>query len=80
MHKRIKDIRAAIISRAGGMVDIEPFEKFYYTISPRYVLAHTDEEILGHYKLVSTHDDSGFLFDEKTTQGEMGIFSALYIK
>ena len=66
LHKRIKEIRAAIVSRAGGLVDIEPFEKFIQAISPRYVLAHTDEEILGHYRLLSTHDDSGFLFDEKT--------------
>lgn len=63
--RRVKTVRQEILNRMSDRVDARRLQKFLDSISPRYVVAHTDEEIFEHFHLLTGHDDQGLLFTEK---------------
>lgn len=72
VQKRVSEVREAILQRMVGHVDQTQLEKFLAAISPRYVMAHGDDEILRHFHHVSVHDDASLLLvDEEIPATEM---------
>lgn len=65
-EKKIADLRQSIFNRMKNKTDSSEFEDFIQNISARYILAHSDEEILKHFKLVQKHKKDGFFFQERT--------------
>lgn len=68
IKQRVKDVRTEILRRMQNKVDAAHLQKFLASISPRYVVAHSDDEIYEHFHLLTGHDDSHFLFVEKEIQ------------
>ncbi len=77
VRKKVTDVRKAILKRMRTKIDSEKLEFYLQSISPRYVLSHTDEEIREHFRLITNHDDSSLLFVEKEI--DQGTFSELLI-
>lgn len=65
IRERVKDVRIEILRRMENKVDPDKLQRFLSSISPRYVVAHSDQEIYEHFHLLTGHDDSHFLFVEK---------------
>lgn len=65
VRRRVADVRKAILHRMKSQIDENQLEKFLESISPRYVLAHTDAEIYDHFHFIMGHDDSKLSFMEK---------------
>ncbi len=64
VQKRVSDVREALLARLSSVADAVKLQTFLKAMSPRYVLAHTDAEILAHFNLISPHDDNDFLLVE----------------
>lgn len=69
-RRRIADARAAILARSLGKVPVEQLEKFLTLVSPRYVLAHSDDEIFTHFNMLFEHDGEDFVFKERELSDE----------
>lgn len=67
--RRVDEIRKTIRERLAGRIDVDRLEKFLTSISPRYVYAHTEDEIYEHYHLVTESADPGFMITEKELPG-----------
>lgn len=63
--QRTADIRQSILNRIKDDIDKEKFECFLQNISPRYIIAHDEEEIYEHFDLISHHEDDEFIFQDK---------------
>lgn len=63
--KRGSDLRKAILSRMQNKIQPEKLESFLSGISPRYLVAHSDEEIDEHFHLLSAQDGANFIFQVK---------------
>lgn len=62
---RVADVRKAILGRLQSKIEAKKLETFLQSISPRYVLSHSDDEIDEHFHMIMNHDDSHILFLEK---------------
>lgn len=69
VRRRVVDVRTAILDRMKSKVDFIDLEAFLETMSPRYVMAHNDDEIVSHYKLINGYRDGTFLFHEQEIPG-----------
>jgi [protein-PII] uridylyltransferase len=65
VRKKIADVHQSILSRLQSKIERERLEVFLRSISARYVLAHTDEEIDEHFHMITNHDDESLLLIEK---------------
>lgn len=63
--KRGSDLRKAILSRMQNKIQPEKLESFLAGISPRYLVAHSDDEIYEHFHLLSAQDEANFIFQVK---------------
>lgn len=70
--RRVRDVRRTILERLEGRVETDKMEKFLASISPRYVYAHSEDEIFQHYTLITQSDDPNFMVTEfETTDAAM---------
>ncbi|MBU0506736.1 MAG: [protein-PII] uridylyltransferase [bacterium] len=70
VRKKVADVHQSILGRLQSKIERERLEAFLQSISARYVLAHTDEEIDEHFHMITNHDDESLLLLEKEiTQG-----------
>lgn len=69
VRRRVVDVRTAILERMKSKVDFIDLEAFLETMSPRYVMAHNDDEIVTHYNLINGYHDGTFLFHEQKIPG-----------
>ncbi|MCP5464989.1 MAG: [protein-PII] uridylyltransferase [Deltaproteobacteria bacterium] len=65
LETRVEHVRAEILKRIPSSEERGLVQTFIESISPRYVFAHDDEEILEHFELIKNHDDSRLLFEER---------------
>jgi [protein-PII] uridylyltransferase len=69
VRRRVVDVRRAILERMKSKVDFIDLEAFLETMSPRYVMAHNDDEIVTHYNLINEFQGGTFLFHEQEIPG-----------
>lgn len=70
VKKRVSTVRQAILNRMKDRVDGSKLEAFLDSISPRYIVAHSDDEVFQHFSLITNHDDKNMLFVESSEPHE----------
>lgn len=78
VRQRVEEVREAILKRMADKIDPKRLQDFLESISARYVLAHSDDEILEHFHLFWGHDDLGLLLVDKEIQQEEASEVLLY--
>jgi [protein-PII] uridylyltransferase len=69
--KRVHRVREDVLKRMKEQVDEDELKQFLESISQRYVLSHSDKEILEHFNLIKKHDDSQLLFEARDEQSSI---------
>lgn len=77
VKRRVADVRNALLGRIRTKIGGDLINTFLVSISPRYVLSNTDEEIISHFNMISSFGGDQFFFQEKET--ENGLFSEVFI-
>lgn len=70
VQRRVENVRQEILKRMKTRIESEDLKTFLQSMSPRYILAHKDEEIFEHFHLITNHDDASLLFTEKEASHE----------
>ncbi|MBF0104486.1 MAG: [protein-PII] uridylyltransferase [Deltaproteobacteria bacterium] len=65
VQRRLIDIKKAVMERSTDSAEADQLYDFLKSIAPRYVLAHSFEEINQHFKMLMNHNDDNLFFLHK---------------